>query len=223
MSHPSRHIVIGADFGKIRDPSAIVLANHDIPTDTVRVEHLELHEHAPYRVVVRRLAALIRKAIPYVDPAWRRLHGRAMPPPPAITLAVDATGLGEPVVEMLREEPWDAVLVPIVFIGPGRARYDEGTGRWIVPKIDLVHDMLTRGQSDPPRFWCPPEMPMADTLLKQFDLIRGKISVAGKLSYQHEQDADAEDEGGHGDLAVAACLASWAATQCASPGEIRWL
>lgn len=221
---PLHHFLIGADFGKTRDPSAIAVLRHDVAADHLLLRHLEIFpQGTAFRVVVQRIAALVRKVRPTPpgNRAWRELHGRAWPEDPPVTIAVDATGLGQPVTEMLREEPWEAGLVPIVFTGPGHAHFDPATGHWNVPKIDLVQDVIRRVQDTPPRYFCPTDLALAAELEKQFGELQEKISATGRLSYQHEAEGD---RGGHGDLAVAACVASWAASRVAAgQTQIGWL
>jgi len=211
-----RHLVLGADFGKHKDPSAIAVLDHDLRTDRVVIVHLEiLPHHTPYRSVVQRLATLVRRAAPPEDRAMRRMLGRAAPPRPVVSIAVDATGLGDPVVEMLLEEPWEARLWPIVFTGGLKPRFDEKTGRWMVPKVDLVQDVKVRAEDEPPRYYCPPDLPNADTLATQFAAFRESVTAAGKLRYDYDEGGDVAEaeERAHGDLAVASCLGSWVASR----------
>ena len=55
------------------------------------------------------------------------------------TLAVDATGVGLPVIDYLRARRPPARLVPIVITGPGRVNSHKGI--WTVPRADLIANL----------------------------------------------------------------------------------
>ncbi len=116
----------GADLGQARDPSAIAVVERIasiVPASPAvfAVRHLErLPLGTPYPEVAARLAALFDR-IP--------LSGG--------TLVVDETGVGKPVVDLLRTLPIRATLCPLTITSGSRARLDPG-GRWRVPKKLLV-------------------------------------------------------------------------------------
>ena len=59
-------------------------------------------------------------------------------------MAVDATGVGAPVVDMLRAAGWRCDLTSVIITGGER-----GAGKWTVPKRDLIAGLqvlLERGQ-----------------------------------------------------------------------------
>lgn len=101
-------ITIGVDIGQNRDPTAICVSEADRRTIEGReekhyvVRHLErLPLHARYPEVARRLAAVIGG-----------LREREDWPP---ELFVDATGLGQPVIDLLMEPLEDVEPVPVYF------------------------------------------------------------------------------------------------------------
>jgi hypothetical protein len=101
-------ITIGVDIGQNRDPTAICVSEADRRTIEGReekhdvVRHLErLPLHTRYPEVARRLAAVIGG-----------LRERADWPP---ELYVDATGLGQPVIDLLKEPLQNVEPVPVYF------------------------------------------------------------------------------------------------------------
>lgn len=221
------HIVIGLDLGKIQHYSAFVVCAHDEAAQAMRVLHLERPpQGAPYRQVAKRLSALIKKASANVDPTAQQFGIRKNQP--VIDVALDATGVGEPVLEMIfEEELYDATVFPLVMHGPCKPHVDEDTGRIIVAKADIIESLELRAQSDPSRFRCPPDLNtkpegLVEAFFKELGALRAKLTQYG-VRYEHDPDATDElEEASHGDLGVAACQASWVADHCGA-GGVEWI
>lgn len=126
--------VIGLDIGQRRDYSAIailecvdqVTGDRDpltyqfIRRTEVRLRHVErVRLGTPYAAVVDRVATIVE------DPRLR--DG---------TLVVDATGVGAPVIELLRAARLPCRLIPVQITGGHDESLDGGYHR--VPKRDLV-------------------------------------------------------------------------------------
>jgi hypothetical protein len=132
---------IGLDLGKRRDHSALVVVERlDTPRGYSRpvpaglaVRHVErLALGTTYPAVVARVREIAR---------GEELVGRC-------ALAVDATGLGEPVVEMLRAAGLGCEMAAVTITG-GERETQVGREEWNVPKRDLltgVQVLLERGE-----------------------------------------------------------------------------
>ena len=119
-------------------------------------------------------------------------------------LVVDATGVGRPVVDLLRA----AGLAPTaVTIAGGEAATREAGG-YRVPKRDLVGALQVLLQQE--RLHVAQGLPEAATLVPELLDFRVKLSDAGHDSYA------AWREGSHDDLVLAVALAVWRAERAAA-------
>ena len=105
--------VIGIDIGKMRDPTAIAVAEAERREVGSRIEthfnvrHLErLPLGTPYPQVVERIARI-------TDQVRARTGER-----PAVF--VDSTGVGQPIVDLLRGQAQSGVIVPVTFTAGDR-------------------------------------------------------------------------------------------------------
>lgn len=148
------------------------------------VRHLErLPLGTPYPNIAARLAALFDR-IP--------LSGG--------TLVVDETGVGKPVVDLLRTRPIRATLRPLTITSGSRARV-EPSGRWRVPKKLLVANvqrLLGAG-----RLKIAGGLPEAAAILRELADFR-----VTNTPYANETFG-AGTHGGHDDLVLAVALAVW--------------
>src|SRR6185437_7743577 len=120
---------VGLDLGKRQDFSAVAVVEREMQRSTfhapsflaMRVRYLERQPlGTAYTSVVNRVAQIVR------DP---RLAGDAR-------LVVDATGVGAPVVEMLRSARLGCRVTAVTITSGERAH---GFGEeWFVPKKDLI-------------------------------------------------------------------------------------
>jgi hypothetical protein len=123
------------------------------------------------------------------------------------TLAVDATGVGAPVVDLFKRERMRADLMPIQITGGDSVTRDHGMTR--VPKRDLVSTAQVYLQSG--RLKIAPELPDAPTLVRELENFQVKIS----LDTAHDSYG-VWREGSHDDLVLAVCLALWVGVESAS-------
>ena len=101
-------IVVGADIGQLRDPTAIVVAEAELQKGPRRqviynVRHAErLPLGTEYPKVADRVAGIVRSIREADDEERIRLWASDLKPTPIWVMA-DATGVGRPVVELLRD------------------------------------------------------------------------------------------------------------------------
>ena len=115
------------------------------------------------------------------------------------TLAVDQTGVGRPVVDMIRKARPQANIRPITITG-GYDVVPDGSG-WQVPKQDLVSVLQVLLQSR--RLQVARALPMASVLVRELEAFRAKItlSVNEVIASWREKD--------HDDLVLAVAVAAW--------------
>jgi hypothetical protein len=123
-------------------------------------------------------------------------------------LAVDATGVGMPVVDMLRAAKPGCTLMPMLITGGVGERFD---GRvWHVAKVDLLaglQALLEKGE-----LGIAKGMRETPTLVKELTDVRVRYRNSGRVRL----GADGAEE--HDDLVIAVALACWAGTK-AEVGE----
>lgn len=126
-------VTIGVDVGQRRDPTAVCVAEGKRREAEGRAEvhfvirHLErLPLGTPYPEVVERIARV-------TDQVRSRTEERP-------TVYVDATGVGQPVVDLLRERVQSGVVVPVTFTAGDRRteRWDGGCRRVSLGKSYMV-------------------------------------------------------------------------------------
>jgi phage FluMu gp28-like protein len=178
---------IGLDLGQKQDHSAIAIVATEWEGDGLTVRHLE---RAPlgtkYPAVVDRVRALTTSD---------ELRNYC-------ALAVDATGVGAPVVDMLRTAGLGCEMVEITITGGGQA-LNKGKSVWSLPKRDLMAGLqvaleegslrIARGLRD------------AGVLVEELLDLRMTVQATGRIRL------GADGHGEHDDLAIAVALAVWMA------------
>jgi hypothetical protein len=123
------------------------------------------------------------------------------PPLSGCRLAVDQTGVGRAVVDLLRRLQLPATLTPVtITAGHNASRSPDGSCH--VPKIDLVavlQVLLSTG-----RLLIAPQLREAQTLARELKSFQVKVTAAANETF------GAWREGQHDDLVLAAALACWA-------------
>jgi hypothetical protein len=185
----------GLDLGQAQDFTALSileqtkLPDPDRPGEKVRhyaVRHLERFPlGTSYTAVCARLVTLY-----------------ASPPLTRTTLAVDQTGVGRPVVDMLRRSTISALIRPITITGGHKASPDESGGH-LVPKKELVSVLQVMLQAR--RIKVAPTLPEAATLVRELTTFQVKITPAANEVF------GAWREGQHDDLVLAVAIAVWQA------------
>jgi len=187
----------GLDLGQAQDHTALAVveaAESKGKWDPVRYCHERKRE--------LRLRHLERMPLGKPYPEMVARVGQVMRSGPLAAgsryLAVDATGVGRAVVDLLRGKDLPCRLWPVTITGGDREVYAEGTYR--VPKRDLLVGLQVLVQSGELRIAA--EVPEAAALVREMVAIRVEVSEAGRSGWR---------SGAHDDLVFAVALACWAA------------
>ena len=179
---------IGLDLGKERDYSALTLVQNQMQ----RLAAVKLHRWplgTSYVNVARDVATLTRK---------EQIAGKAV-------LVVDATGLGGPFMDVLREERPGCGVVALTIGGRGRLR-PTSPGFWKVgvPKGVLVQTLAAAVEGK--RFTVARTEPLAGVLLQEMQRLEVRIDAKGHAVYAADFAAGTND-----DLLLATMYAVWMA------------
>jgi len=181
-----RNRALGLDLGQVQDHTALALVEWTETPAGTRVHALRHLARLPlgtgYPAIVTHLKELMRTD---------ELHDTTQ-------LVADATGVGRPVIDMLRT----AGLRPTpVVVHAGRQYTVDELGYHAVPKRVLVSTAQVLLQDRRLRF--APSLPYVKTLEDELLRFEVKITDSGTDVY------GAWREGAHDDLVFALCLACW--------------
>ena len=188
---------LGLDLGQKRDPSALAMVERveKMPA-WLAVRHVErMPLGLPYPAVVARIREIVLS---------NEFHGQC-------TLAVDATGVGAPVVDMLRAARLGCPMTAVTITGGEKASGDQWSANASVPKRDLMAEMLVLLEHRKLRIG---QMPEGAQLIRELKDIRAKLTSQGTVRI------GAEGTGEHDDLAMALALACWRAKSRPPCGEM---
>lgn len=180
--------VSGLDLGQARDHAALVVVEQE------RISDPDRPGHSANRFDVRHLHRWpLGTSYPTVITdlqAWF-----AVAPLRDTPLVVDATGVGRPVVDMIRAAGLPADLRPYT-ITAGTAEGDA-----TVPKKDLVGAVLAALQTRRLRF--AEALPLRPVLEKELETFRVKVTADRNETFAAYREKD------HDDLVLALALAVW--------------
>lgn len=218
--------ILGVDLGQAQDYTALtVLERSEVETGKTRVRRdLMSHSYsfcgitgkslsAPQRVPVEAVtenhyAARHLERLPIGTPyptqvaRVKELHDRLKADTDtAPLLVVDQTGVGRPVVDMLRA----AELSPVAVTITGGDAVTQDGGDYRVPKRDLVSVVQVLLQSE--RLKIAKGLKEAQTLTSELLAFKVSISLKGHDSYGN--DVGPWRENPHDDMVLAVALACW--------------
>jgi hypothetical protein len=172
--------VVGVDLGQTADYTAITILE-ERERNSYDVRYLERLRNTPYPSIVRRLDHLVKR----------------LPEKPS--MAVDATGVGRPVIDMIKDAHLPATVYPITLTG-GDAVTRDGMERH-VPKRDVASIIAVLLQTG--RLRIARGLKESETLLRELLNFRVKISLSGHDIYEAWREQE------HDDLVLAVGLAAW--------------
>lgn len=181
---------VGLDLGQKRDHSAVAVveriehyrAFQQTAFDSLVVGYAErMPLGTPYPRVVERVKELVHS-----DPLWGHC-----------CLVVDATGVGAPVVDMLRAARLGCDLTAVTITGGDRA-----AGNGSVPKRDLMSGLLVLLEQGKLRIG---QLREAKQLVRELVDVRVAAGPNGRVRI------GADGSGEHDDLVIALALACWRA------------
>jgi hypothetical protein len=183
-SSPKEYAYIaGLDLGQQTDPSVLAVAQVHSTPKRFDVRHLSRWPLATsYPAIINDIVKLYSK-----------------PPLIGSILVLDATGVGRPVLDHLRERKIDARIIPVVLT----AGYQTTHGKGYVgcPKFDLVAALrMVLGQS---RLRISTKLPLAAIAQRELENFTLKVSEKGLEQYGNENSST------HDDCVIALGLLSW--------------
>ena len=169
---------IGVDLGQRRDFSAVAVVER-IEMAGHGFDHLHwmtTQEGMPDEWVVRHLERMAL-GTPYTAVTARVVELAQHPKVREdCRLVVDATGVGMPVVDMLRAAKPGCGMTPVVITGGQGERFDGGV--WHVPKLDLLARL--QGLLEQNRLRIARRMRESGTLVRELTEMRSMRRVSGR-------------------------------------------
>lgn len=185
-------LYVGLDLGQKRDHTAVAVVE--------RIMMQRAYAQPKFERLVVRFVERMPLGMPYpqivarvADIVWS--IGEC-------SLAVDATGVGAPVVDMLRAAKLGCRITPITITGGERASGNS------VPKQDLMAEVLVLLEDGKLTIGDLKEGPQ---LLRELGDVRTSVNGNGRVRL------GAEGGGEHDDLAIALALACWSAKKKEAP------
>jgi hypothetical protein len=191
---------VGLDLGQSWDHSALaVVERTDILLDEIDHTTYERLRERRYRV---RFLERVALGTPYPEVVERvRAVVRAKPLVGRCTLVMDATGVGAPVLDLLRRAQLGCGIEPVILTGGERESH--GDGVWCVPKQDLVTGL--RVMLEKRELGLPAKFGASRVLVKELAEMETWTGGRGGLKFGARRD------GTHDDLVMASALACWRA------------
>jgi hypothetical protein len=183
--------VLGLDLGKTTDYSALAALEREYRPRPDRPN--EMLSHYVVRFVKRWPLGT-----PYTAVVPQVVKAAGTPKFATPLLAVDETGVGKAVVDLLRQANPPASLQPILITGGSATTFVNGS--WHVPKVELVNTLKVLMQAF--RFQIA-DMPERKLLERELDAFRTKVTAAGNETFEAWRQRD------HDDLVLAIALAAW--------------
>ena len=190
----SQAVFIGLDLGQKRDHSAIAVVEREekrlawmpsIP-QCMRIRYLQrIPLGTSYTRVVEQVSEIVRHPT---------LEGRSR-------LVADATGVGAPVVDLLKAAHLPCSLTPVTITSGDRA-HSNGE-HWHVPKRELLMNLLVLLEAGELKI--PRRLGEAATLVRELSAMELRHRPGGSLRM------GADGVGEHDDLVMAVALACWKA------------
>jgi hypothetical protein len=201
--------ILGLDLGQAGDYTALAVLEQTWPESDDTTTHYDVRhlERMPLGTSYPEVVKLV----------GQRVHVLAEQDA-SLTLVVDQTGVGRPVVDLLRDAALPCRLVPIMITGGQTVSQTEEQVGWVkeigfhVPKRDLVGVLAVLLQSE--RIRVAQELPAAQLLVQELLNFRVTISLTGRDSYGAGEEWR---DGAHDDLVLATALSAWYGENAPTP------
>jgi hypothetical protein len=189
---------MGLDLGQKKDFTALVVMEQTRVVYDARdpVTYSFLEER---RCVVRHAERMpLGTTYPEVADRVEELIQKAMTHVERPALVVDATGVGAPVVDLLKSRRMPCTMIPVTITGGDRASTD-GVAHW-VPKRDLIAGLQVAFENE--ELEIAAGMTEMDALVEELMGMRVEVRAGGERY-------GAWRTGAHDDLVLAMALAWW--------------
>ena len=215
---PADHeaFVIGCDLGQSQDFTALsILERITVTASSIQQQGFEPPAVVETTKKIHHLRHLQRLKLGTGYPEIVNIVGailKSLPPAKiAPALVIDATGVGRPVVDMMKKAGLRPIAVTITGgFDENRAASDD----WKVPKRNLVSTLAVLMQSG--RLKVAPDLAEGETFVAELSNFKVKISAAGHDSYNSWRESV------HDDLVLSVALAAWWAERRALPTNIQF-
>lgn len=219
--------LVCVDLGQANDFTAVVvLTPSGGSSRTYTAGHIERvplnTRYTTVRDHVARLIEILRAPDDSAPVPLVRLPGagimRGKPARSDVTLLLDFTGVGRPVLDMFLEAQnpppaWsggridpDVTIVPVTITGQEHPKRGPG-GDLLLPKKDLASVVQVVLQER--RLIIPDTDPMAAVLTGELTGFRAKIGTTGHVTYAAAEDWRSGNPGNHDDLVLSLALGLW--------------
>lgn len=203
MTRRDTTYVLAADIGQVKDYTALVILKSYNPQEPAHgleerardarrhdLVHAERFRELPYPEQVAR-----------IQKRYSEVRRIAKKERASVTVVVDATGVGLPILDSLRSVQIPAEGV-IITGGDSTSRSGNVTR---VPKRELVSTLQIALQSG--RLRIAKDLPLSSVLVSELQGFRAKISLSGHARFGN--DVGEWREADHDDLVLATSLAAW--------------
>lgn len=195
---------VGLDLGSQHDFTAVAVLRHQRKGDDTLYHLIHLDRwRGPYTATVDKVAKLMKEIVerPAVSPARAEL-------------VVDETGVGGPVISMLKR----AGLRPVgITITAGRDVTGNPAHGFGVPKIDLISALAVALETR--RLRVRPDLRNSDTFWSEVRGYRREETESGHVRFGNDAGPGMWQEAQHDDMVVAAALALWRAETGPKPND----
>lgn len=175
--------IIGVDLGQSHDFTAIsILLKDGTAYQVVHLERLPLD--MPYPKQVEYVYGIMHRKPLYES---------------NVTLAIDYTAVGHPVLDMMDERGMQPVGISIS--GGNAVSWDPEWKKAVVPKKDLISAMQISAQNN--RLKIPPNLKFGDELIRELENFKVKIDI------RTAHDSYNAREGAYDDLILSLAIGLW--------------
>lgn len=201
------HYIIGVSIGPSAQQTALAVIEQEIRcqgshTTTCRELRLRHLDRLPLGASDPEIVGKVKEIVEAVE----KQEGDTK-----TDLVVDITGVGHPILSLMRDEELDPIAVTITGgTGETEAKSDD----WRIAKPELVSNLKLQYQLQ--RLKTAPRLDLADTFVEEMMKFKPK---AASLS---TDDFEAWREGAHDDLVFAVAVAVWRGSRYVPPNKKAW-